>query len=71
MERHFQHGHFRISLTDILKNNPGEHYAVDKSALHASEHEFLAFSSHFARVFHFRLPKSTTYFFLISFFEKK
>ena len=52
-------GHF---LGESTQNKPGEPYAVYESALQASKHELLAFSSHFARVFYFRPPKSTTHF---------
>ena len=43
------------------QNKSGEHYAVYNSALHASDHELLAFSSLFARRFSFSPPKSTTF----------
>ena len=52
-------GHF---LDRSTRNKSGQHNAVYNRALHASEHELLAFSSHFARGFYFRPPKSTTLF---------
>ena len=42
-------------------NKSGEHCVVYNSALHASDHELLAFSSHFARRFYFSPPKSATF----------
>ena len=56
-------GHF---LRGSTQNKSGEHYAVYNSALYASKHELLAFSSHFGRVFYDRPPKSTTLFCQIS-----
>ena len=49
-------------LGGSTQNKSDEHYAVYYGALSASEQELLAFSSHFAPVFYFRLPKSTTLF---------
>ena len=56
-------GHF---LGGSTPKKSGQHHAVYNRALHASEHELLAFSNHFARGFNFRLPKSTTLFSQIS-----
>ena len=51
-------GHF---LGWSTPNKSGEHCVVYNSALHASDHELLAFSSHFARRFYFSPPKSATF----------